>query len=291
MSYIKIQGVNKNYEKGRERTQALANIDLDIEKHKIIGVFGANGAGKSTLLKILSNRIKPSSGEITLDGVTLDDCINQNKVCMVSDQDFNFLSIKTQYILDLAKEYYPNYDIEYEKILLKRYNINPKKNYGRLSKGQKGIICSIIALSSKAEITILDETFVSVDAVTRKKIFSDILEEYAETERSFLLTTHHIDEVNHLLEEVIIMDKGKVVMRSNINELSETAISITGNYEKGKNILESYNILEINKFGGHAQFLVNDKLSEETRKQLKLEEFDISSMSLEQLSISLIKEA
>lgn len=291
MSYIKIEGLNKQYEKGRQKTQALENIDLEIEKHKIIGVFGANGAGKSTLLKLLANRIKPTSGDVRIEGALLDDSINENKVCMASDQDFNFLSIRTQYILDLAKEYYKNYNIEYEKELLKRYKLNPKKNYGRLSKGQKGIVASIIAICSRAEITIMDETFVSVDAVTRKQIFSDILEEYAETERSFLLTTHHIDEVSHLLEEVIIMDKGKIILRSNINDLSECAISITGNYEKGKKILEAYNIIDLNKFGGHAQFLVNDKLSNETKDKLKLEGFDISSMSLEQLSISLAKEA
>lgn len=289
MGHLQIKDVSKIYTKHNQKIEALKHIQCDIQDHKIIGLFGANGAGKSTLMRTIANRQLASAGEIYLDGALLSDLKNQHQVCMVGEEDFKFINLSVKEMLAMASGYYPDYNYDLEKELLNKIQLSPRKNFGRLSKGQKGILMTIIGLCSGAPLTLMDETFTSVDAQTRQMIFETLLACYSDSQRSFILTTHHINEVSHLLEEVIIMDQGEILLHEAMNDIAEKAWIITGNYEKGKAILNQSRILDIQHFGGHGQFFIFQTLTDNQVKALKQNGLDRVAMPLEQLTVSLTR--
>ncbi|MCR5416467.1 MAG: ABC transporter ATP-binding protein [Pseudobutyrivibrio sp.] len=229
MSKLVGKSIVKNYGKDK----VLKNIDIEIETGKIYGLIGRNGVGKTTLLSILTAQNPATSGEVTLDGEPVwenEKCLD--RMCYSRELSpvtiFGTNNIKVKEYLRTAKAFYKNWDQEYAEELIKLFNINKKKAVGKLSKGQLSAITIIIALASKAEITILDEPVAGLDVVAREQFYKLIIEEYAETGRTFIISTHIIEEAASLFEKVIILEDGQVAIEENTEDLLARAYRISG---------------------------------------------------------------
>ena len=162
---------------------------------------GRNGAGKTTLLSIMSAQSKPTSGSVNLDGEE----VWENQKCIDNicfSRELNPLStfgpnnVKVKELLRMASIYYPYWDKKMADSLVKKFDINIKQRISKLSKGMLSMVTIIIALASKSEFTILDEPVAGLDVVAREQFYKLLLDEYNETGRTFVISTHIIVFLN-----------------------------------------------------------------------------------------------
>lgn len=226
----------KNIGKAFGKKVVLENVDLELEKGKIYGLIGRNGAGKTTLLSIMSGQNPASGGEVTLNGQpvwenqeVLDQICFSRELNPVNQNGGNTMKVKEY--LRAASIYMPHWDQEMADKLVKEFEIDVKCRINKLSKGMMSAVTIIVALASKAEFTLLDEPVAGLDVVMREVFYRLLLEEFAESGRTFVISTHIIEEAAGIFEEVIMMNKGKIILKENTQELLDRAVHISGKSE------------------------------------------------------------
>lgn len=237
---IEIKNVTKSFGKNK----ALDDVTITFDNEKIYGLLGRNGAGKSTLLNIISNRIFASSGTVTVDGEdSVENDKAQSKIFLMSEVDTYPPSMKGKDILKWTKEFYPEADTEKGKEYAERFGLDLKKPIGSLSTGYRTILKFIVAIISNAKYTFLDEPALGLDANHRELLYKIILEQYTENPRTIVISTHLIEEIANLLEEIIILDKGRVIESNSVENMLSHGYSVSGKssdideFIKGKNVI------------------------------------------------------
>lgn len=250
MANLECSAITKRFGK----KEVLKGIDLTIEPGKIYGLVGRNGVGKTTLLSVMTAQAAASEGTITYDGQpvwenrdALDHlCFSRELNTMTS---FGPNNQKIKEYFRLAALYYPNWDQAYADELMKRFGINTKQIVCKMSKGMLSMVTITIGLASKADITILDEPVAGLDVVAREDFYKELLEEQGRTGRTFIISTHIIEEAADLFEEVIIMKDGKVFLQENTVDLLERAAHVTGLEEEVDRVTEGLEIYHEEKMG------------------------------------------
>ena len=211
----------------------LEHLNLTLESGKIYGLIGRNGAGKTTLLSMMSNQNPWTSGTVTLDGEpiwenrkALDRICFSRELNISAESGLNNLKLKDY--LKTASLYYAHWDQNMADALLQKFELNPKMKLGKLSKGMLSMVTILVAMASKAEFTFLDEPVAGLDVIAREQFYQLLLDEYEETGRTFVISTHIIEEAADLMEEVIILDKGRILLHKNTQELLDRAFYLTG---------------------------------------------------------------
>ena len=239
----------KNIVKSYGKENVLKNVSVEIETGKIYGLIGRNGAGKTTLLSILTAQNPATQGEITLDGKPVwENEESLSHICYSREISpvtmFGPNTLKVKEYLATARAFYVNWDEAYAKELIKIFNIDVKKRISKLSKGMLSAVTIIVALASKADITILDEPVAGLDVVAREQFYKLVIEEYSETGRTFIISTHIIEEAASLFEKIIIIDKGEIKYQENLDELLSRAYRVSGDtdaVDKATEGLKIYN--------------------------------------------------
>lgn len=258
---IEIKNVTKRFQK----TVAVDGITAKIEEDKIYGILGRNGAGKSTLLNIISNRIIANEGEVLIDGEeAVENNSAQEKVFLMSEVDMYPASMNTVQILKWTSRFYPDTDIERGLKIAERFTLDTKKGIGQLSTGYRTIAKFVAAMASNARYTFLDEPVLGLDANHRELLYKIIIEEYSENPRMIAVATHIIEEVAGLLEEVIIIENGKVIETDSTENLLSKGYGITGKAEAVDRFCENKNVIGTESIGSIkvAYILGHDNLGE-----------------------------
>lgn len=219
---------------GRE---VLKDVSLTLEPGKIYGLIGRNGAGKTTLLSILTAQNPATKGTVSLDGEPVwENRKVLEKLCFSRElnvgAESGIASIKVKEYLRIAATYYAAWDKEMEKRLVTLFELDVKKKLGKLSKGMLSMVTNIVAMCSKAPYTILDEPVAGLDVVAREQFYKLLLEEYSTSGRTFLISTHIIEEAADVLEEVIILHEGKILLVEETQELLERVRYVSGKAEE-----------------------------------------------------------
>lgn len=250
MANLECSAITKRFGK----KEVLKGIDLTIEPGKIYGLVGRNGVGKTTLLSVMTAQAASNEGTVTYDGQqvwenrdALDHlCFSRELNTMTS---FGPNNQKIKEYFRLAALYYPNWDQAYADELMKRFGINTEQIVCKMSKGMLSMVTITIGLASKADITILDEPVAGLDVVAREDFYKELLEEQGRTGRTFIISTHIIEEAADLFEEVIIMKDGKVFLQENTVDLLERAAHVTGLEEEVDRVTEGLEIYHEEKMG------------------------------------------
>lgn len=250
MSTLECKAIVKSYGK----TEVLHAVDLTLEKGKIYGLIGRNGAGKTTLLSIAAGQSRATSGEILVNGLPVWD--NQEALDMLCfSRELNptnasgIGSFKVKDYFKAAQIYMPFYDKEMEAELVKKFNLDVKKKISKLSKGMMSMVTIIVALASKAEYTFLDEPVAGLDVVARETFYKILLDEFAESGRTFVVSTHIIEEAADIFEEVIFLDNGNVILKEETQQLVERALHVSGMAEDVDAVTEGKKTLRPEKLG------------------------------------------
>lgn len=229
--------VCENLAKAYGKNTVLENLNLTLESGKIYGLIGRNGAGKTTLLSIMSNQNPASGGQVTMDGENIwENRKALDRLCFSRELNVSAESGLAAYTvknyLKTAACYFANWDKEMAERLVKLFELNTKAKLGKLSKGMLSMVTITVAMASKAEFTFLDEPVAGLDVVAREQFYKLLLDEYTEAGRTFVVSTHIIEEAADVMEEVIIIDKGNILCKRNTQELVDSARYVTGHAEQ-----------------------------------------------------------
>ena len=232
MGNIKCKDICKKY---KEKT-VLDGINLTIEEGKIYGLIGRNGAGKTTLLSIITAQNPATDGSVTLDGVSVwENEKALSDICFSRELSANTAigtnNLKVKEYLKYAQYFLPHWDNEYADKLIGLFGIDKKQPISKLSKGMMSMVTIIVALASKAKYTFLDEPVAGLDVVARNDFYRLLIEEYSQSGRTFVISTHIIDEAADVFEDVIIVKDKKIALNENTVQLLERAYHVSGNAE------------------------------------------------------------
>lgn len=284
MSIINVMNITKDY----GNTKALDDISFTLEPNKIYGLLGRNGAGKTTLLNLMTNKIFPTKGDITLDGDTVfenDKALNNIFYMMEKNLYPEYLKIKE--IFKWTKEYYSLFDMEYANALAKKFELNLNKRVKSLSTGYTSIFKAIIALASNANILIFDEPVLGLDANHRSMFYKELIANYSEKPKTVIISTHLIEEVGSVLEEVIIIKNGKLIEKKTVEELLASAYTISGEASKVDEYLKNKKYIGEEILGKFKSVTVMENIQHKDEALAKELNLDIVKAELQKLFISL----
>ena len=199
------KNVNKNY--GNKKV--LKNINFSIPRGKIIGLLGKNGTGKTTLIKLINDLLTLDSGEILIDGKKIG--VESKKIISyLPERTYLDKSMTVNEVIDMFSEFYDNFDAKKARKLLKDLKLDVNSKLSKMSKGMQEKVQLVLVMSRKAKLYILDEPLGGVDPATRDYILDTILTNFNEN-ASIIISTHLISDIERILDDVIFIDKGKVV--------------------------------------------------------------------------------
>ena len=220
MELVKCNNLCKNF----DNKIILKDVNLSIQKGRIVGLLGKNGMGKTTLIKLINDLLTPTSGEVLINSETPN--VNSKRVISyLPERTYLDKSMKVSQIITFFEEFYDNFNKEKAIKLLKDLDLDINAKINKMSKGMQEKLQLILVMSREAELYILDEPLGGVDPATRDYILDTILSNFNEG-ASVIISTHIISDIERILDDVIFIDKGKIILTSSADDLRKK--------EKGK---------------------------------------------------------
>lgn len=196
---------------------AVNDINLEIPRGKIIGLLGQNGAGKTTLIKLLNGLIIPTSGEILINSQPIG-AESKKIISYLPEHSYLDRSSTLQAMLNYFQDFYTDFDYDRALQLIHDLNLDTTARISSLSKGMQEKFQLILVMSRQADLYILDEPLGGIDPATRDYILDTILSNFNET-ASMIIATHLIADIERILDQVIFMDRGKIILHQDADEL------------------------------------------------------------------------
>jgi ABC-2 type transport system ATP-binding protein len=222
-SLVTAAGVTKNF----GSFTAVDNVSFEVESGKILGLIGPNGAGKTTLLKALLG-LTDCEGQLSVMGL---DPFRQRKklmqnICFIADVAVLPRWIRVTQLLDYVEAIHPNFSRKRADELLQQTKILANSKVKALSKGMVTQLHLSIIMSIDAKLLILDEPTLGLDIIFRKEFYANLLNDYFDEERTILVTTHQVEEVENLLTDLMFINDGRIILDSPMEALSDTYTEI-----------------------------------------------------------------
>lgn len=282
---VQCDGLSKAY----GRMSALHNLSLTIEEKKITGLIGRNGAGKTTLLKIIAGFYRKTSGEINVFGEHPFNSLSVSaNTIFVSDEMSFPMTLTLRELLDEASQFYANWDTQLAERLFDYFSFHPKQHHHNLSKGMKSTFNMIVGLASRCELTIFDEPTTGMDAAVRSDFYRAVLKDYLSHPRSMIISSHHLDEIEHLLEDVLLLKDGEALLHLPMSELKEWAIGVQGEPSLVKEWVENREMIHTEQLGtGQLYAVVKNHATNSDVYRAKLEGLNVSKVSPSELCVHL----
>ena len=213
MKLLEVKHLNKTF----DNKEVLKDINFNISKGKIVGLLGKNGAGKTTLIKLINDLLTPSSGEILIKGNKIG--VETKKiVSYLPERSYLNKQMKVYEVLNYFNDFYTDFDKEKALKLLSDLDLDINESLSKMSKGMQEKVSLVLVMSRKANLYILDEPLGGVDPATRDYILDTILTNFNE-DASIIISTHLISDIERILDEVIFLDKGKIILQSEADKL------------------------------------------------------------------------
>lgn len=288
MSIVQVKNVTKHY----GDVCALENISVTFGENKIIGLLGRNGAGKTTLLNLMTNRLFASGGEIVIDGMD----VRENDAALsliyyMSEQTLFPESMRVSEAFLWTQRYFPSFDAVYAGALCDLFGLSPKKRFKALSTGYTSIAKLIMALSVNTPVVIYDEPVLGLDANHRDLFYKELLANYVSHPKTVVLSTHIIEEIADLLEEVIIIKDHKVAVHQSVEELLSSAYQVSGGEEAVNRFLSGRRCIHRETMAGFCAATILGAPSDADQAELTALGLHKQGVELQKLFIHLTGEA
>jgi len=223
-SLVSAEGVTKHF----GSFTAVDNVSFEIESGKILGLIGPNGAGKTTLLKALLG-LTDCEGQLSVMGL---DPFRQRKklmqnICFIADVAVLPRWIRVTQLLDYVEAVHPNFSRKRADELLQQTKIMASSKVKELSKGMVTQLHLSIIMSIDAKLLVLDEPTLGLDIIFRKEFYANLLNDYFDEDRTILVTTHQVEEVENLLTDIMFINDGKILLDSPMEALADTYTEVS----------------------------------------------------------------
>ncbi|PFR47764.1 ABC transporter ATP-binding protein [Bacillus cereus] len=282
MIALETKDVTKKYKK----KIAVNEVTISLDEHKIYGLLGRNGAGKTTLLNLLAGQITSSSGSVSIFGENVfENSKAMQSICFIRVKEEAHLSFKVKEIFKMCSMFYKNWDGKYAEELADKFQLNMTEKYHKLSHGMQTVVGIIQGLASRAPITIFDEPTTGLDAAHRELFYNLLLEDYGEYPRTIIVSTHLVEEVTHVIEDVIIIKEGKLVVQSSVEDLLQQGHIISGKKDKVDEFSINKKVINREVYGNKGIAVIWEELSNEDYYSLEKEGLLIESITLQKLFI------
>lgn len=215
---ISARDLRKRY-KGQD---ALAGTNFDIPRGRIVGLIGPNGAGKTTALKAMLGLI-PFEGQLSvlgLDPRTQRDALMRD-VCFIADVAVLPRWISVAQAIQFVEGVHPKFDRRKCEAYLAKTKLTPKMKVKQMSKGMIVQLHLALVMSIDAKLLVLDEPTLGLDIIYRKQFYQDLLEQYFDEDKTILITTHQVEEVEHILSDLLFIRDGKISLAASMDEVGE----------------------------------------------------------------------
>lgn len=232
--------------------RALDDVSLRIARDSVTGLLGRNGAGKTTLMSLLTAQDFPTSGRLQVLG---EDPMENDRVlarmCFIRESQRYPNNFKVRHVLAAGSTFYPQWDQALAESLVDDFALPRNRQVAKLSRGMRSSVGILVGLASRAPITIFDEPYLGLDASARQHFYEVLLKEYAEHPRTMILSTHLIDEVAGLLQDVLVLDAGRLVLSGTSDELRSRACVLTGPADAVVELVGGGRVLHREEIGGY----------------------------------------
>jgi len=243
---VDARGVSKRY----GSTRAVENVSFDIEPGRIVGLIGPNGAGKTTLLKTLLG-LTSCEGELRVLGL---DPFRQRKqlmqnICFVADVAVLPPWIRVTDLLDFVEAVHPNFSRREADAFLERTPVRRNARVKELSKGMITQLHLSIIMAIDAKLLVLDEPTLGLDILFRKEFYTTILSDYFDEQRTIIVTTHQVEEIEHILTDVMFIDDGRLVLDESVDEVAARYVELMTSGERAEQAMALGPIARRDVFG------------------------------------------
>ena len=260
---IEVRNVIKEFDGFR----ALDNLSMTVPTGSVYGLVGPNGAGKSTIIRHLTGIYRQDSGEISVDGEPVfENPAVKSRIAYIPDDIFYYSNASIREMMDFYRSIYPHFDEQRFKKLGEVFELDPKRQMRRLSKGMQKQAAFWIAVSLRPDILVLDEPVDGLDPVMRRQIWSIIMADVAESGTTVLVSSHNLRELEDVCDCVGIMNKGKIMIERSLNELQENIVKIQLALPDGATLPEGLDILHKSSTGRLQSLIIHGTQEELTEK-------------------------
>jgi len=213
----------RNLSRDFKTKKALDDVSITLEPGKVYGLMGENGAGKSTLIKHIIGALQPQAGTVKVFGKSP----AQNPMEVLSE--IGYLSedrdlpmwMRGQELLNYTAAFFHNWDMDYARKLMNKFHIDPQIKIKNMSRGEKARIGLITALSHRPKLLVLDEPSSGLDVSVRYDILSEVVRSVADSGRTILFSSHLLDEVERVTDDVIMIHQGKKIIDGHVDAIKE----------------------------------------------------------------------
>lgn len=280
MNGIELKGISKNFGSVR----ALKEVSLTFKPNCIYGLLGRNGAGKSTMLNVISNRIFADSGSILIDGENaVENDRAQRKLFLMSEKTLYPENMRVRDVFRYSALFYPDFDNAYAEKLAGLFGLDLSKRMKSLSTGYNSISKLIVALSVNTPYVFFDEPVLGLDANHRELFYKLLIERYANNPATYVISTHLIEEVSGIIEDIIIIKEGTIIKNETAESLLSKGYTVTGSAASVDAYLKGLEVIGTDRIGG----LVSAYVIGNPDKKRLTPDLEISNLDLQKLFIEL----
>jgi ABC-2 type transport system ATP-binding protein len=269
-------------------TTALDDVSFSLAPGKIYGLLGRNGSGKSTLLSTIAAFRKPTAGRVLIDSepvfenahLTRQICLIRDSVDVIEDESIDDA-------LELAASIRPNWDQAYADRLIERFNLDRSKKVKTLSRGQRSALGVVLGLATRAPLTMFDESYLGMDAPARYIFYDELLADYARNQQTVILSTHLIEEVSKLFEEVLIIDRGRLLLHEEQELLLTRGATVTGHIDAVNRFIAGLSVLNARQLGSTKSVTVFGEAEDVRLRAAESAGLDVGPVTLQDLFVHL----
>ena len=196
---------------------ALYNLNLSLERGQIVGLLGPNGSGKTTLIKLANSLLRPTEGQILING-TEPGVETKKIVSYLPDRNYLNRHMRVDEVIDYYNTFYDNFSMDQAARMMDSLDIDRHARLSSLSKGTLEKVQLILVMSREAQLYILDEPIGGVDPAARDYILQTILTNYDEN-ATVLISTHLISDIENVLDHVVFLQEGQLILSSSVDEI------------------------------------------------------------------------
>ena len=265
--------------------RALDDVTFTLQKNSITGLLGRNGAGKTTLMRILTGHEFRTSGAVKTFGEdpVENDAVLRRMVFIKESQIYP--DIKLKHVLAAAGRFYPNWDAELAASLVDDFSLPVDRKVKKFSRGMMSAVGIVLGIAARAELTFFDEPYLGLDAVARQLFYDRLLADYADRPRTIVLSTHLIDEISNLLENVLVLDHGRLILDAPADDLRGRAVTVSGSAGNVDDFTRGQEIWHRQSVGARATVTVAGPMPALDRRRAADLGLDLEPVSLQDLVV------
>lgn len=281
---IEVKDVVKTFDGFR----ALDGVTMTVPRGAVYGLVGPNGAGKSTLIRHLTGIYRPDSGAIDIDGQPVyENPAVKARIAYIPDDVFYFPQATIPDMMRYYRGIYPKFDAERYQKLGEVFQLDPKRQIRRLSKGMQKQAAFWLAMSLRPDVLVLDEPVDGLDPVMRRQVWNLVLADVAENGTTVLISSHNLRELEDVCDHVGIMNGGRMLLQRPLSELQDSTVKVQLALPEDRELPEGLEILHKSVTGRLYQLIVRGTAEEVTNVLAAVQPFfiDVLPLTLEEIFI------